>query len=59
MKEAEYKVTAVYGHKEICSYYRMEDNKLVCYGYSIDYDEDGFERHRTKPEAISSISFGE
>jgi len=36
--------------------YKMEGEKMVCYGWSVDYDRDGNETGRTQPEVISSMS---
>ena len=52
-----FKTTIVYGHCEIKQFCRFEDDRLVFYGYSINYDRDGREVSRTKPSSTGCLYF--
>ena len=47
----------IFGYSEMKQFYRIEGERLVFYGYSINYDRDGKERSRTKPSRTSSMWF--
>lgn len=47
----------ILGHREIKQYHRFEEGKMVTYGYSIDFDQNGVEIGRTEPTPISSIGW--
>ena len=45
----------IFGYGEIKQFFRVEDGRLVFYGYSINYDRDGKEVSRTEPSRVSSL----
>jgi hypothetical protein len=47
----------IFGHKELKSFSKFENGRLVNYRYSITYNQYGQETSRTEPEAISSIGW--
>ena len=53
------KCEVLFGHTEIRQFYISEEGGMACYSYRIDYDQDGIEVGRTKPEAISFLRRGE
>lgn len=55
MEDIKYKVEILYGHSEPKIFYKKEGESLVCYSYRIDYDRNGIETNRTKPEEISRL----
>lgn len=54
----EFKVKITFGYSRAETFDRFEGGRLVTYAYRIDYDSKGVEKSRTKPEAISSIGWG-
>ena len=50
-------ITMILGHTEIKQFRKIENGRLVSYGYSINYDQDGKERSRTKPTATGSLGW--
>ena len=47
----------VFGHCEVKQFYRLEGERLVSYGYSINYDREGKEVSRTKPFSAGYLYF--
>lgn len=48
-------MSVVYGSVKPCLSYEFTDTGMICYSYSIRYDEYGNEVSRTKPEEISRL----
>lgn len=50
-------VTLNFGYSELKQDQRIENGRLVTYGYRIDYDLEGNETDRTEPTAYSSLGW--
>lgn len=47
----------IFGHRELKQFQRFENGKMVFYGYSIGYDQQGNETGRTEPTALSAVGW--
>lgn len=43
-----FKLDQIYGYCELKEFYRLENGRIVGYGYRIDYDQHGKETGRTE-----------